>query len=356
MGSPSTLDDWYNYIKKCQADDPTILGASIIGSGISALAYAFKAQFGMHGTMGTNWDYWMLQDGKWVDGRLLPNFKDLTAEVARWWKGGAVDPAMATNTGWENKDTLWKQGKIVAGPIEYLETMENEENHPDPNFDTHFSLPPKGPTGEQGEAPNNCGWNYWCWAMGKDCKDVAGACRYFDFAYTCEGWTMLHVGVEGKHHTIQPDGTYKFTDYVIDTLDKEMKEFGTGRLASFRKWFGFEMIGVTVCPEPQHSNVYAAFRGIMQSEENKAAWDLLFPALLAQEQWFAPPITPEQNDEMQQINQDLGTYFNENWTAFLLGNKDMSEWDSFIAELDKLGIKRIGEIWNEAEAAFDRPS
>ena len=48
---------------------------------------------------------------------------------------------------------------------------------------------------------------------------------------------------------------------------------------------------------------------------------------------------------------DLSTYYEENYVAFVDGTKPMSEWDSYINDLNTFGYERIQEIY---QGAYDR--
>lgn len=64
------------------------------------------------------------------------------------------------------------------------------------------------------------------------------------------------------------------------------------------------------------------------------------------------PLTLEETESVSDIKATLGTYVIEMTSAFLTGNKDIdADWDAYIAELDKIGYKKILEVY---QAAYDR--
>ena len=62
--------------------------------------------------------------------------------------------------------------------------------------------------------------------------------------------------------------------------------------------------------------------------------------------------TDEQSEELNQYTNDLATYISENYYAFIDGSKPISEWDSYIAELENLGISQCRAIIQEAYEAY----
>lgn len=60
---------------------------------------------------------------------------------------------------------------------------------------------------------------------------------------------------------------------------------------------------------------------------------------------------PEEVDQIADILATLGTYRDEMSIAFITGNKPFSEWDSYVEELNKIGLEEYIEV---TQVAFDR--
>ena len=54
----------------------------------------------------------------------------------------------------------------------------------------------------------------------------------------------------------------------------------------------------------------------------------------------------EEKDEITNILTPLDTYASEQSLKFILGQKDMSEWDAFQAEMVNMKVDRLEEIYN----------
>ncbi|MDR1638364.1 MAG: extracellular solute-binding protein [Clostridiales bacterium] len=61
--------------------------------------------------------------------------------------------------------------------------------------------------------------------------------------------------------------------------------------------------------------------------------------------------TPEESETIAEIVANLTTYQNESRTRFITGDLPFSEWDSYVKELDNIGLQTYLDV---AQAAYDR--
>ena len=61
--------------------------------------------------------------------------------------------------------------------------------------------------------------------------------------------------------------------------------------------------------------------------------------------------TDEERDENTRLLTDLNTYFSENYMLFLTGDKPLSDWDSYIADLNTFGLETLTANY---QAAYER--
>jgi len=62
--------------------------------------------------------------------------------------------------------------------------------------------------------------------------------------------------------------------------------------------------------------------------------------------------TGEQQNEINSLFDDVNTYFTETFMTFFTGDKPFAEWDSYVSEMNGLGLARITEIYQEAYDAY----
>ena len=60
-------------------------------------------------------------------------------------------------------------------------------------------------------------------------------------------------------------------------------------------------------------------------------------------------MTGEQNDEVSKIMTPVNTFVEEERIKFITGDRDLSEWDDFVAEIRKLGD--VDKCWTTTTAA-----
>ena len=63
------------------------------------------------------------------------------------------------------------------------------------------------------------------------------------------------------------------------------------------------------------------------------------------------PFTMEDNDLISEILSSLNTYINESTQRFNVGELQFSEWEDYIKDLDKIGLKEYLEV---VQKAYDR--
>ena len=59
-------------------------------------------------------------------------------------------------------------------------------------------------------------------------------------------------------------------------------------------------------------------------------------------------LTTEENEELYKLLADIETYASENVIRFIIGDLDLSEWDSFTSTMRDMGIERCIEIYQGA--------
>ena len=64
-----------------------------------------------------------------------------------------------------------------------------------------------------------------------------------------------------------------------------------------------------------------------------------------------PSFTPEENEEVLMISQDLNTYRDQAASRFIVGEWSFDMWDEYCSTLDQIGLPRLEEIYQQA---YDR--
>src|SRR5690606_31472094 len=87
----------------------------------------------------------------------------------------------------------------------------------------------------------------------------------------------------------------------------------------------------------------------LASPELKEAYELA-PAYDSQQQ-PTPAFTTEEQEILSTVGDALNKHRDEHISKFIMGTQDLSEWDTYVAEQNNLGVDKILQIFNEA---YDR--
>ncbi len=156
------------------------------------------------------------------------------------------------------------------------------------------------------------------------CKDIEHLVTYLDSCYSDELSTLLSWGVEGEAWNYDADGNKVFTELVLND-----PEGTTGSKYNFP----------------------SAWAYYMDVERNNATADPT--ALEAQNVWEStvdrenlynipksPTFTTEESEIYSKVMGDVQTLVEENMCKFIVGDRDMSEWDSFVNDVKAMGIEK----------------
>lgn len=159
--------------------------------------------------------------------------------------------------------------------------------------------------------------------------------QYLDFYFSEEGRLLTSWGVEGVSYE-EVDGKKQ---YLIDYTEEEQKAEGT------KKW-SFLSDQLTFIKPIDNEAFYS-----YNTEFTKNIALNLFTEDNLAERWNII-YTNDQTTEISNLVSIVHENINSGVLKFIKGERDMSEWDSFLEEMDKLGYDRIVEIEQEAYDAM----
>jgi putative aldouronate transport system substrate-binding protein len=182
----------------------------------------------------------------------------------------------------------------------------------------------------------------------KECEHVEAALRWFDMGYSVEdilpglnhlsGW----LGIRGYNWDFT-DETKQSVNYFIPEDLKE--EAGNKTEAEFRVYriapsMGPRAAVLWFIPESGGTK--------MKSEQSIMN---LFPYMKESFPASALKFTEEENDVISNRFTDIETYVNQKLAKFIVGDEPMSNWDNYVAEVKRMGIDEVIEVY---QASYDR--
>ena len=173
-------------------------------------------------------------------------------------------------------------------------------------------------------------------AINATCKEetIATILEFIDYFYSEEGMILANWGVEGESFKTNEDGT---KSYIVDYTTEESKPEGT------KKW-SFLSDRQTVTKPVDQSAFYAWNTPLIA----EAATRLLVPEALLDR-----PVLVYSTKQEQRLSNLVAVVFdaeNAAITSFIVGNTPLNEntWNSFIKQMDSLGLAEIEQIQAEA--------
>jgi putative aldouronate transport system substrate-binding protein len=167
------------------------------------------------------------------------------------------------------------------------------------------------------------------------------AMKLVDYQYSTEALELFNWGVEGTTFTRRPDGSRQFSDDIMASVPKSLKmaEYGINTSYSVRSGIQFvsqdrDVIVETGVETPVWLN--GNYDTITTSWKY---YDQLIKDGKAK-QWFRTPaisFTPEETDVNNTILTAVNTYCNENIMLFITGERPLSQWNQYIAEMKNYG-------------------
>ena len=340
---PETIDDWYNVLTAFKTNDLNGEGAGAVTPLVLDRAwenyyYNFADAWGIE--LNPNNDFWLARDGKMEYAPLLPEAKEFITTMAKWYKEGLIDQDFVTREDTNNFHILNNTAGATVYWTGYVAGMNNNEEVKanDPNTNWQVVNPPVLKAGQEPKTysqqaevvPFAWGINVKTDAAVKD-KIV----EMFDYVYSDEGSLLFNFGIEGESYEIK-DGKPVYTEKVTG---------GEGSTTYIRTNGMQALIGMRQMPEYEAASTpdEGVRKQLFFYDDN----DLFFP--------FNPSV-PLNQDEKPTYKEKMGaikTKVDEDLLKFVIGTRDIAEYDNFVKEVQDLGIQELIDI---KQAAYDRYS
>lgn len=222
--NPKSADEFYDLMVKFTKGDPDGNGKPDTWAIHTIQQFAFGLSFFRSMFRVPN-EWRKNPDGTLTAYLETDEFKQTVAYMKRLYDGGVFHPDTATGNRTQRKDyiTSLKVGMIedlvtnFAGPNPngYRDTARKLNNNPTINI---TALVPPGFDGGKATIDLTSGFTGYAAIpakVGKDSgrtKELLRVIDYFASPFGSEEWAFLNYGLEGVHHTVQPNGSRVLTD------------------------------------------------------------------------------------------------------------------------------------------------
>ncbi|GIP37802.1 ABC transporter substrate-binding protein [Paenibacillus sp. J31TS4] len=336
MKEPTTTEEFYNYLKAVKETDLNGNGKQdeipYAGTGINPLIEQIRGAWGF-GNRGLGHKF-VDVDPKTNDLRFFrtdPKYKEVLEYVRKLYGEGLIDKDIFT----VKTSALYAKGQTGV----FGSTIN-------PNPMTQMSQPGyiglgalKGPHGDQiySHIKTPVVWPGAFVITDKN-KNPEATVRWIDYFYGEEGATFYFMGIEGQSYRKTADGKLEFVDEITKnpnglTMDQA--------LAKYITWLGGSYPGYV-------QEKY--FKGSETLPESVEAGKKAEPYKI-KELWNAFNFTEVETEFNSTIGNDIQSYIGEMEAKFITGSIPMSDWDKYVATIEKMGLADYMKYY---KAAYQR--
>ena len=329
---PTNYDEMVQCMETVRAADPKITGLEFHCWGFGYQFQSYSTLFGSAGISPTSvvYDY---NKNQWVFALTEYNdiYKKTTQAMADAYTKGYLHRDFSTMSGdvWTN---IRNNGEWVFN-FHYNNITEAAAKN---DFKCEFIyIDPPAAAGVKPcvRADYQSDATGWMYVVSNKSKAPELACLLLDLIGSQEMSLTYYWGWEGDTFQTDASGKRTFTDaYLAMTADDVNKKYGIGEktpytfMSCMSNYYAGDAVMALWCGESKRGTQIA--NGKLKSGE----YDFYYGRV-------SPDFDADANEKITTITTAVNTYVNETLTAFVLGNKPMSEWDSFIA-----GIKDYGDM------------
>ena len=356
---PTTTDEFYEVCKALATQDPNGNGKAdeiaVMGSksGWAQDPFVFLMNAFVNCTPEKN--YLMVKDGKVTPSYTQDEWKQGLEYINKLVSENLISPLSFTQDETQLKAMISSNengmvGFVPAGSYATFTASEITNNN------MYLMAPLTGPNGECSVAYNPpVAGTYW-WPT-KDCKDLELAAQIADMFYTEEMSASIRFGEKDVHWSTDPAVLEKYVSQndamgiaptlaVLDDIwgkpqnvmwcgynpGYRSEEFTLGTAFTLKEDATGEPTASTLANGEFYESYVPAF-------EEEAITKLTY--------------SPEELEAISNSKTAIDSYVYDSAIAFITGQKSFSEWDSYLQELENMGLE---EYMAAAQAAYDRVS
>ena len=276
-------------------------------------------------------DFLRMEDGSYVYGPTTDDCKEWLGRVAKLYADGVIDPSIITDT---DRDEEMANGGFGA-----TYSWVNWNNPSSGTMQSFYASNPdaewipidmvSGDNGNPQDEPATIA--AWCYfGITNVCSDPERAYAIWDDMATEENCIHRRFGVEGRDYVDNGDGTYEII-HAGDGSENTEQNLG---IKLFQDLF--------------------ARKDACNIENIEATTELFEKVKNSSRDAYAKSIE-KKNPDAYVVNNDIGTDIGDAMKEYtwgvIGGNKSLDDWDSYVANLENLGLQRIVDELTEIHGA-----
>jgi len=362
-----TPDDLYRALKAFQERDVNQNGKPdeiLTGFGNNTFNLVIGSAFGIKYMAGAADSWYFDSNGKVYNTFLIPETKEYVAYMNKLYNEKILDEEYINQTSEQFNEKLYNN-RISSRVGAWWDSVLASIAVKDKGFDVEYvPLMPfvsanNNPFVYLKDLPGYSGY-----MITKDCKHPELAMKTIDWGYSIEGTIQNYYGESSLE-----GGDYYKKAVPLEGLtlpDYQMEYTEKGRAAQDEEpllWakMGWNLEFTTKCLLGNADAVAQEFYQAFGVDKCGLAADIQFNLKGLRDAEFTygiPAInfvspTPDQAQKWEDFR-DLWVYMNEQISKFITGVEPLSNWDNFVAQCEKMGIKEATEIRQEQYDAYKK--
>lgn len=337
LDAPETYDELHDVLKafkeKKGADAPLLLNYA--ATGINNGLVEGYGIFGLVADAAMSEPYYQVDDTV-MYGPIQPEFKDYLTMIHDWYQEGLIWQDFMSYTDFQNPPTdviLADRAGVFYAEVTYIATLEDASNTegfelvaiPDFVQKSGDTIPFKEERAYAASTP---------WSISTQCQYPELLMQWCNYMYTDEGALLCNYGIEGESFEYDENHIPVFTDLVLNNPDMSTT------VALF---------------------MYCLDRGPFYRDETREQSGYTQAQKEASSIWQSnmsvgrgigsTALNTEESNEVNQFYGDIKTYIEQSVLEFVIGNRDLTEFDEFVSHIEGMGIDEVTACY---QAAYER--
>lgn len=330
---PSTTEEFHATLAAFKVKDPGIIPMSGTAQYLSALPIIMGAW-----GIASDDQLFDIHEGKVRFTPVDEKYKEALQFAAKLYQEDLISEQIFTNT----LPTYITEGKthpmgVITTSVFWLVAQDWQD---------YVLLPPlKGPHGDQVWANFSSPTvkEYGVFAITSKNPYPEATMRWVDYWYSPEGSIEQFAGLEGLHYTLDADGTWEYTDFMVNNPDAPSVNEARGLIS----------------PWPATPYDMGAIVKFVDKQKNKQPYEEVHNESERTLEQYAPKailpstfnFTLEEQQRVAVLEADIKTYVEQMRAKFIMGAESFDNWDGYVAQLEKMGYKELTQL---IQTALDR--
>ena len=331
---PETYDDLHDVLvafkEKKGADAPLLLNYA--ATGINNGLVEGYGIFGLVADAAMSEPYYQVDDTV-MYGPIQPEFKEYLTMIHDWYQEGLIWQDFMSYTDFQNPPTdviLADRAGVFYAEVTYMATLEDAANTegfelvaiPDFVRNSGDTIPFKEERAYAASTP---------WSISTQCECPELLMQWCNYMYTDEGALLCNYGIEGESFEYNENHVPVFTDLVLNNPDMSTT------VALFMYCLDR---GPFYRDETREQSGY--------SQAQKDASGIWQSNMSVGRGIGSTSLNTEESSEVNQFYGDIKTYIEQSVLEFIIGNRDLAEFDEYVSHIEGMGIDKVTACYQDA--------